>query len=44
MLLSSLTGVQVFITSTGIDDLIERRFRMDRIFFVDKGKVTDSVS
>ena len=42
MLLSSLTGIQVFLTSTGIDDLIERRFRMDRIFFVENGKVTDS--
>ena len=44
MLLSSLTGIQVFITCTGIDDLIERRFRMDKIFFVEKGKVTDSIS
>ena len=37
MLLDSLKEIQVLITCTGIDDLIERRFRMDRIFLVENG-------
>ena len=39
MLLGSLEDIQVFITCTGIDDLIERRFRMDRIFLVRNGEI-----
>jgi len=35
MLLDSIHDIQTVITCTGIDDLLERRFRMDRVFMVE---------
>lgn len=40
MLLESIRDIQVFITCTGLDDLIERRFHMDKVFFVENGVIT----
>lgn len=39
MLLDSIHDIQTVITCTGIDDLLERRFRMDRVFMVEHPEV-----
>jgi len=39
MLLDSIHDIQTLITCTGIDDLLERRFRMDRVFMVENQEV-----
>jgi len=39
MLLESIHDIQTLITCTGIDDLLERRFRMDRVFMVENPEV-----
>lgn len=39
MLLDSIHDIQTLITCTGIDDLLERRFSMDRVFVVEDQKV-----
>lgn len=41
MLLDSIKDIQTLLTCTGIDDLIERRFRMDKVFYVENGVITD---
>lgn len=41
MLLDSITEIQTLLTCTGIDDLIERRFRMDKVFYIENGVVTN---
>ena len=38
-LLSAIQGIQTLITCTGLEDLIDRRFQMDRIFRVYQGTV-----
>lgn len=38
-LLSAIQGIQTLITCTGLEDLIDRRFKMDRIFRVCQGTV-----
>lgn len=40
-LLKSLNGIQTIITCTGLDDFIENRFSMDKVFNVEKGKITE---
>jgi DNA replication and repair protein RecF len=36
-LLSGIGGVQTFITCTGMDELVEHKFPIDRVFHVEKG-------
>lgn len=38
-LLDSVKDIQTLLTCTGIDDLIERRFRMDKVFYIENGVV-----
>lgn len=40
MLLSSISGVQTLITCTGLDDFVNNRFHIDKIFHVHAGAVT----
>lgn len=40
-LLDSIRDIQTLLTCTGIDDLIERRFRMDKVFYIENGVVTN---
>ncbi|MGI6050855.1 MAG: DNA replication/repair protein RecF [Bilifractor sp.] len=39
MLLSNIANVQTFITCTGMDDLIENRFQVDKAFHVVNGRI-----
>lgn len=39
-LLDSIREIQTLITCTGIDDFVENRFPINRLFFVENGKVT----
>ena len=39
-LLDSISDVQTFITCTGLDDFVNNRFHMDKIFYVEKGTIT----
>lgn len=41
-LLNSIHDIQALITCTGLDDFIQRRFSMDRIFTVHQGTVKES--
>ena len=38
-LLDSIGDIQTFITCTGIDDFVNDRFVMNRVFYVENGKV-----
>ena len=40
-LLDSIGGLQVFLTCTGIDDLLTRRFQMDKIYLVENNQITE---
>ena len=40
MLLSSIKKIQTLITCTGIDDFVENRFHIDKIFNVKNGQIT----
>ncbi len=40
MLLNSIASVQTMITCTGLDDLIDNRFKADKIFRIVNGKIT----
>ena len=40
MLLSSIKNIQAVITCTGLDDFINNRFHIDKIFKVQNGTVT----
>ena len=40
-LLENISGIQTIITCTGLDDFIENRFELDRIFHVVNGTVSD---
>jgi len=40
LLLGSIGDIQTLITCTGLDDFVDHRFHIDRIFFVDNGHVT----
>ncbi|MDO4488217.1 MAG: DNA replication/repair protein RecF [Eubacteriales bacterium] len=44
MLLKQVGNIQTMITCTGIDDLLEKQFPMDRVYFVEKGKVRNDRS
>ena len=39
-LLNSIKDIQTLITCTGLDDFVENRFRMDKVFLVKDGLVT----
>ena len=39
MLLNSINGVQTFLTCTGLDDFIDNRFHIDKIFKVAFGEI-----
>lgn len=43
-LLNSLKNIQTFITCTGLDDFINNRFHMDKIFYVENGHITIKTS
>ena len=38
-LLSEISNIQTLITCTGLDEFVESRFRMDRVFRVEEGTV-----
>ena len=38
-LLQSIQGIQTFITCTGLDEFVKNRFQMDRVFYVENGKI-----
>jgi len=38
-LLNSIRGIQTLITGTGLDELEKKNFSLDRVFYVEKGKV-----
>ena len=38
-LLNSIEGIQTMITCTGLDDFVNHRFHMDKIFRVSEGTV-----
>ena len=38
-LLNSIGDIQTFITCTGLDDFVNDRFVMNRVFYVENGKV-----
>ncbi|HIU77916.1 MAG TPA: DNA replication and repair protein RecF, partial [Candidatus Avilachnospira avicola] len=40
MLLDSIGNIQTLITCTGLDDFIDNRFHMDKIFNVTDGRIT----
>lgn len=40
-LLDSITGVQTLITCTGIDDFVENNFQINRLFYVEDGRVSE---
>jgi DNA replication and repair protein RecF len=40
-LLENISGIQTIITCTGLDDFIENRFELDRVFHVINGTVSD---
>ena len=40
LLLRSIGDIQTLITCTGLDDFVDHRFHIDRVFFVDNGHVT----
>lgn len=41
-LLQSIDGIQTIITCTGLDEFIDNRFKIDKTFFIDTGKVKDA--
>jgi DNA replication and repair protein RecF len=41
MLLNSIGGIQTLITCTGLDDFVDHRFHIDKIFCVEQGSVTE---
>ncbi len=41
MLLNSIGGIQTMITCTGLDDFVDHRFHIDKIFYVEQGNVTE---
>ena len=41
-LLKTIGYVQTFLTCTGMDDLRERNFAIDRVFHVESGVVTEA--
>ena len=43
-LLDSISGVQTLITCTGIDDFVENNFQIDRLFYVEDGKVDEKTA
>ena len=43
-LLDSISGVQTLITCTRIDDFVENNFQIDRLFYVEDGKVDEKTA
>ena len=41
MLLNSIGNIQTLITCTGLDDFVDHRFHIDRVFYVSEGTVTE---
>lgn len=39
-LLENIADIQTMITCTGLEDFVNRRMRMDRIFYVEQGKIS----
>ncbi len=42
MLLESIEGIQTMISCTGLDDFVDKRFHIDRLFCVENGKITET--
>ena len=42
-LLNSIGDIQTIITCTGLDEFINNRFEIDKVFQIDSGKITDNV-
>lgn len=42
-LMDSITGLQSFITCTGVEDILKEYVGEDEIFFVDKGEIKDKI-
>lgn len=40
MLLESIENIQTIMTCTGLDDLIYDRFKIDKVFYIENGKIT----
>ena len=40
-LLTELNGIQTIITCTGLDEFIDNSFEIDKVFYIDEGKVTE---
>ena len=40
VLLNSIENIQTLITCTGLEDFVNHRFHIDKIFKVEEGKVT----
>ena len=43
MLLNSIGEIQTLITCTGLDDFVNHRFHMDKIFYVEAGRATERI-
>ncbi len=43
MLLDNLSDIQTFITCTGIDEFVNKRFKIDKLFKIQNGKVLEGV-
>lgn len=41
MLLNSIGDIQTMITCTGLDDFVDHRFHIDKVFYVSEGTVTE---
>ena len=41
MLLGSIGGIQTWITCTGLDDFVDHRFHIDKVFYVNDGSVSE---
>ncbi len=44
MLLDNLKSIQTFITCTGIDEFVNKRFKIDKLFKIENGKVLEGES
>jgi DNA replication and repair protein RecF len=41
-LLESISDIQTLITCTGLDDFVQHRFSVNKVFQVENGKVVDA--
>lgn len=42
-LLSEIEGIQTIITCTGLDEFVDNKFKIDKTFFISKGRVTEAI-